>query len=185
MTVNGLSVTEKDINDINLNVSTDTDNIPVDVINNVSGERYAMNISLDYEGEFGFTAVMTVNMEKKNAGLYANLFYYNETSGELEFMCADEIDDDGNADLEFSHASDYTIIIDKEPMDGTASEENTESAESTENGKSDESSADSVPAVAETESDGDIVVWILMIGAVVLLAGICAYLFFAAKKKEK
>jgi len=34
--------------------------------------------SLAYDGEFGFTATLTVNMESKNAGLYANLFYYNE-----------------------------------------------------------------------------------------------------------
>ena len=27
--------------------------IPVDVINNVTGERYSMNLSLAYDGEFG------------------------------------------------------------------------------------------------------------------------------------
>lgn len=60
--------------------------IPVEIINNVTGERYSVNLTLAYDGEFGFRATLTVNMDKKNAGLFANLFYYNEQSGELEFI---------------------------------------------------------------------------------------------------
>ena len=59
--------------------------IPVDVINNVTGERNSMNPLLAYDGEFGFTATLTINMESKNTGLYANMFYYNEQTGKLEF----------------------------------------------------------------------------------------------------
>ena len=92
--------------------------IPVDVINNVTGERYSMNLSLAYDGEFGFTATLIINMESRNAGLYANLFCYNEQTGELEFVSAGQIDADGNAELEFTHASDYTIVIDEAVMDG-------------------------------------------------------------------
>ena len=58
--------------------------IPVEIINNVTGERYSVNLTLAYDGEFGFRATLTVNMDKKNAGLFANLFYYNEQSGKLE-----------------------------------------------------------------------------------------------------
>ena len=89
---NGLSwkIYGKDITDaagdIDFDVTVGADagkSIPVDVINNVTGERYSMNLTLAYDGEFGFTATLTVNMESKNAGLYANLFYYNEQTGEL------------------------------------------------------------------------------------------------------
>ena len=92
---NGLSwkIYGKDITDaagdIDFDVTVGADagkSIPVDVINNVTGERYSMNLTLAYDGEFGFTATLTVNMESKNAGLYANLFYYNEQTGELEFI---------------------------------------------------------------------------------------------------
>lgn len=58
--------------------------IPVDVINNVTGERNSMNPLLAYDGEFGFTATLTINMESKNTGLYANMFYYNEQTGKLK-----------------------------------------------------------------------------------------------------
>ena len=124
---NGLSwkIYGKDITDaagdIDFDVTVGADagkSIPVDVINNVTGERYSMNLSLAYDGEFGFTATLTINMESKNAGLYANLFYYNEQTGELEFVSAGQIDADGNAELEFTHASDYTIVVDVAVMDG-------------------------------------------------------------------
>ena len=118
--INGQDITEPS-GDIDFGVTVGADagkSIPVDVINNVTGERYSMNLSLAYDGEFGFTATLTINMESKNAGLYANLFYYNEQTGELEFVSAGQIDADGNAELEFTHASDYTIVVDVAVMDG-------------------------------------------------------------------
>ena len=105
--------------DIDFGVTVGADagkSIPVDVINNVTGERFSLNLTLAYDGEFGFTATLTVNMESKNAGLYANLFYYNEQTGELEFISAGQIDSDGNVELVFTHASDYTIVVDTRIM---------------------------------------------------------------------
>ena len=130
---NGLSwkIYGKDITDatgdIDFDVTVGADagkSIPVDVINNVTGERYSINLTLAYDGEFGFTATLTVNMESKNAGLYANLFYYNEQTGELEFISAGQIDSDGNVELVFTHASDYTIVVDARIMSDNAQADN-------------------------------------------------------------
>ena len=118
--VNGQSITGDAIGDIDFSVTTNTNSIPVDIINNITGERYSKQISLSYDGEFGFTAVLSINMEAANAGLFANLFYYNENTGEMEFICYDEIAADGTADLTFTHASDYAIVIDTEPMDSVS-----------------------------------------------------------------
>ena len=118
--INGKDITDA-AGDIDFGVTVGADagkSIPVDVINNVTGERYSMNLSLAYDGEFGFTAILTINMESKNTGLYANLFYYNEQAGKLEFVSAGLIDADGNVELEFTHASDYTVVIDAAVMDG-------------------------------------------------------------------
>ena len=111
--INGKEITDA-AGDIDFGVTIGADagkSIPVDVINKVSGEKYSMNLSLAYDGEFGFTATLTVNMESKNSGMYANLFYYNEQTGKLEFVSAGQIDSDGNVDLAFTHASDYTIVV--------------------------------------------------------------------------
>lgn len=124
--INGQDITEPS-GDIDFGVTVGAaagSSIPVDVINNVTGERYSMNLSLAYDGEFGFTATLTVNMESKNAGLYANLFYYNEQTGELEFISAGQIDSDGNVELVFTHASDYTIVVDTKIMSGNAQADN-------------------------------------------------------------
>ena len=72
--INGQDITDA-AGDIDFDVTVGADagkSIPVDVINNVTGERSSMNLTLAYDGEFGFTATLTVNMESKNAGLYAN-----------------------------------------------------------------------------------------------------------------
>ena len=116
--INGKDITDA-AGDIDFGVTIGADagkSIPVDVINKVSGEKYSMNLSLAYDGEFGFTATLTVNMEPKNSGMYANLFYYNEQTGKLEFVSAGQIDPDGNVELVFTHASDYTIVVDTRIM---------------------------------------------------------------------
>ena len=124
--IHGKDITEA-AGDIDFGVTVGVDagkSIPVDVINNVTGERSSVNLTLAYDGEFGFIATLTVNMESKNAGLYANLFYYNEQTGELEFICAGQIDADGNAELEFTHASDYTIVVDTRIMSDNGQADN-------------------------------------------------------------
>lgn len=180
--VNGKSITTDKVSDIDFSVKVGEEagnTIPVDVINNVTGERYSIQISLAYDGEFGFTAVLSINMEAKNAGLYANLFYYNETTGELEFICADEIAEDGTADLTFTHASDYTIAIDEAPMDGSEADDSTEIG-------SEDSSADSTEAGSGdvvTKEDAWNPLWIIIIGIIVIVAGLGV--FFVVKKKKK
>lgn len=169
--VNGNSITTDKVSDIDFSVKVGEEagnNIPVDVINNVTGERYSIQISLAYDGEFGFTAVLSINMEAKNVGLYANLFYYNETTGELEFICADEIAEDGTADLTFTHASDYTIVIDEAPMDG--------------NGADDSTGTGSNNVTTESKEDSWNPLWIIIIGAIVIVAALG--IFFIIKKKE-
>ncbi len=122
-TVKGKSVTADNVKDIDFSVKTGVKTIPVDVVNNVTGERTNLQISLGYEGKFGFEAVLSINLDKKNVGLFANLFYYNTSNGKLEFICADKIADDGTAELTFTHASDYVIVLDTKAMNGNGEHE--------------------------------------------------------------
>ena len=121
-TVNGKSVKADEWKDIDFAATFGTDenplnSIPVKVINLVTGERSSVALQLAHSGEFGFEAVLTVDLEEKNAGLYANLFFYNEDAEELEFICADVIAKDGTADLTFTHASDYLIVLSETSME--------------------------------------------------------------------
>ena len=176
---NGLSwkIYGKDITDaagdIDFDVTVGADagkSIPVDVINNVTGERSSMNLTLAYDGEFGFTATLTVNMESKNAGLYANLFYYNEQTGELEFISAGQIDPDGNVELVFTHASDYTIVVDTRIM--------------SDNGQADNKADETIPA-SKTDDSTSKYTWN---NTIIIIIGICIILivfgaiFYVRKK---
>lgn len=176
---NGLSwkIFGKDITDaagdIDFDVTVGADagkSIPVDVINNVTGEHSSLNLTLAYDGEFGFTATLTVNMESKNAGLYANLFYYNEQTGELEFISAGQIDPDGNVELVFTHASDYTIVVDAKIM--------------SDNGQADNKSDETIPA-PKTDDSTSKYAWnntiIIIIGICIMLIVIGA-IFYVRKK---
>ncbi|WP_337413176.1 hypothetical protein [Waltera sp.] len=176
---NGLSwkIFGKDITDaagdIDFDVTVGADagkSIPVDVINNVTGEHSSLNLTLAYDGEFGFTATLTVNMESKNAGLYANLFYYNEQTGELEFISAGQIDPDGNVELVFTHASDYTIVVDTKIM--------------SDNGQADNKADETIPA-SKTDDSTSKYTWnntiIIIIGICIMLIVIGA-VFYVRKK---
>ena len=107
--VNGRNITSGKTPDIDFSVKSYTESIPVDVVNNITGERYGIQISLAHNGEFGFTAVLSINLGRDNAGQKATLYYYN--GGALELMCESEISADGTARLTFAHASDYLIVI--------------------------------------------------------------------------
>ncbi len=108
-TINGESVTEP--MDIDLKVRTSSD-IPIKVINKLTDEYTYETITLAHNGEFGFTAILTANLGGGNKNLYANLYWYND--GTTEFICSDKINSKGRAELTFTHASEYIIVIDEE-----------------------------------------------------------------------
>ena len=112
-TVNGTDIpTDAELSDLDLGVTMDSDGIPVNVINTITGERDSVQMTLAYDGEFGFTMTLSAPLGKKNAGLWANLYHYDEDAEAMSFEAAAEIDDDGNAALPMSHASQYAVVID-------------------------------------------------------------------------
>ena len=109
---NGLDVPKGGVS-LNLGVKTGTKTIPTKVINALTGETTTVQLQLDHNGPFGMSLKLSVDLDKKHDGLYANLYFYNPKSGELEFQSAGLISG-GKASWVFDHASDYAIVIDKE-----------------------------------------------------------------------
>ena len=187
-TVNGMDITEP-VGDIDFGVKTGADagdTIPVEVINRVTGERYYMNVSLSHEGEFGFTAVLRFTMDSADAGLYANLFYYNEQTGELEFICADRIAEDGSVKLTFTHASEYTVVIDEASMEDMASAgDDADGADTDATAADGDASADGTASAQAESGAGNgagAYWWILLI--VAALAVVIVLLLVLKKKKD-
>jgi hypothetical protein len=114
--INGLSITDSSLNDVNLDVTLDTEAIPAELIRQMAGEQTSSTLSLAYDGPFGFTSVLTINLNEINAGKYGNLFYYDPETKQLTLQAVGEIGEKGSVELPFDHASDYVVIISEEPM---------------------------------------------------------------------
>ena len=175
--VNGKSITTDKADDIDFSVKTGTNAIPVDIVNNITGERYSILLSLSHEGEFGFTAILSINLGKDNAGLTANLYYYNESTGELEFVCADTVAEDGMVSLAFTHASDYAVVIDADSM-----EQETGAGSTAEVPKTGEESTSADTTDADVNDDLWNRIWVFAFCGVLVIAGLV--IFFVGRKKN-
>ena len=112
-TVNGQDIPENaTLTDIDLSVSMNTSTIPVNLINLVTGEKGAVQMTLAHDGEFGFTMTLTAPVGAENKGLWANLYHYDTTSKRMLFEAAAQVDASGNVALKLSHASEYAIVLD-------------------------------------------------------------------------
>ena len=112
-TVNGQDIPENaTLTDIDLGVSMNTSTIPVNVINQVTGEKSAVQMTLAHDGEFGFTMTLTAPVGAENKGLWANLYYYDAISKRMLFEAAAQVDEDGKASLPFDHAGEFAIVLD-------------------------------------------------------------------------
>ena len=174
--VNGRDVTVEGVRDIDFGVKYGEQaegNIPVSVINNVTGEKFYTGLSLAYDGEFGFQAVLTVNMDQKNAGLYASLYYYNEQTGEMEFICEEEIAEDGSVALTFTHASEYILVVDAKTTEQEPAD--------TETGKV--QPADTGIVAAPAQEENHTAWWIFLIGAAAAAVGALAVILVNRKRR--
>ena len=112
--INGQDIpTDLDITDLDLGVSLNTSDIPMDVINMVTGEKSTVQLSLAHDGEFGFTLTLTAPVDTQNKGLWANLYHYDTTRKQMLFETAAQVDASGNVALKFTHASEYAIVLDE------------------------------------------------------------------------
>ena len=178
-TIHGDTIETDHLEDINLKVSFGNSQIPEWKLETLTAGETYVEMALEHEGEFGFTAVLSVQLEDGRSGQYANLFYYNEQTGDFEFMCASLISSKGIADFEFKHASDYVIIISNETKENLLVEKAEEFAlAQAEAEEAVMQAKEELPAKEPGKAAGIIVLILLASVAI----GIGAYLIF--KKKD-
>ena len=186
---------------VNLSVTPDAD-IPVKVINRLTGECYCTSFTLEYSGEFGFIAKLSMGLGKENKGLYANLYYYLG-DGEFEFIGSAKVNSEGVAKLSLSHASDYVVIVDEtdhaadnksgdaeKPESGEtdhAADNESGDAEKPESGETnhavDNESGDAEKLESNETNHGTGVVVFVLIAVIILAAAVTVVL--SRKKKQK
>ncbi|RFZ76575.1 hypothetical protein DS742_22710 [Lacrimispora amygdalina] len=180
-TINGMDVSEDALLDIDLGVTKKTSVIPEDVVNRIRGENRSVQIELAHNGAFGFKATLTIAFEKGEVGKFANLFYYNEETGKLEYMESTQVEEDGKATLTFVHASAYTIVLSNVAMDESAVDSLTE----TENQTEDSTKADSTEVQVTEETSGNMMVFWILLGIIVVVVIGGTTIYMRRKKDNK
>ena len=98
--------------DLDLAVTWKSQGIPADLLSPLLG-RETVQFSVKHDGEFGFALTLTAPLGKENAGYWANLYHYDENTKTLNYETSAQIDDQGDASLRMTHASQYAIVIDE------------------------------------------------------------------------
>ena len=166
----------EDVNSINVDmgVKLNEADIPENVLATLPQDSPIILMSLAHDGPFEFGAVLEVPVNKLNAGKYANLFYYNPDTAEMEFIAASVVSEDGMAEFVMDHASDYAIVLAEQSLDPNPPVEE----EPIENEK---------PAISEDNSaivsSVGVVVLVIII-AVLAVVGIVFGVRFFKKKSE-
>lgn len=105
--IDGSKVTSAKALDLAVTITTDV--VPEALIKEVAGELNAIVINIAHDGELGLEAELGIYYGEECWDAYVNLFYYNE-DGELEFLEAVTVDEDGYAVFTLNHASDYVLV---------------------------------------------------------------------------
>lgn len=112
-TVNGKDIPAgADLTDLDLSVDMDTGTIPAEAVNSVAGEAGTVQLTVKNDGKFGFTMTLTAPVGAKNAGLWANLYHYDEAAGKLVYTASSLVDGNGYASLPVGSAGQYALVLD-------------------------------------------------------------------------
>lgn len=101
------------LQDISLKVSMNTQGIPSKVLCGLPGSHTFLQMTLGHDGLFGFPVKLHADVGRGNSGKWANLYYYNEGTGKMEFETAARVTASGDAAFTMTHASQYAIVLDE------------------------------------------------------------------------
>ena len=117
--INGKDITGNVTAPIDLGLVVGTSDIPKQKVTALADGNETIQLSLNYDGVFGFEGILRLSVGKDYSGKIANLYYYNETTGKFEYYQAAQVKEDGTVDFKFSHASDYVIVLNDTDMSQT------------------------------------------------------------------
>lgn len=116
---NGKDITGNVTAPIDLGLVVGTSDIPKQKVTALADGNETIQLSLNYDGVFGFEGILRLSVGTDHSGKIANLYYYNETTGKFEYYQAVQVKEDGTVDFKFSHASDYVIVLNDTDMSQT------------------------------------------------------------------
>lgn len=115
-TIPGMNITQVPEENISLLITANPDTLNAEKVEEFFGETLAVQFAIDYDGDFGFEAILDYKLGEEYAGKYANLFYVSDDT--FEFVEGVTVAEGGVASFTFTHASDYIIAVTEEPYTG-------------------------------------------------------------------
>lgn len=156
-----IDVASADLNtltSVDMGITFGANDIPIELIDEFADGNEYLQFTLAHDGPFGFDAILEVTLNPEDCGRYANLFYYNPETKQLEFVCDAIIDAEGKAHFQMDHASSYVIIVSDQSLSG----------------------------LLETGGDNGIIKWIIIGVFIFMLLVVTGYgVFFFWKRKQE
>lgn len=165
-TINGEDIWVDEIVDINLEVKLNSNAIPTEKVTELAKDKTTHQMSLTYNGGFGLNAILTVNVGDKYKGQNASLYYYND-EGEFELQSKSAIAQNGYVNFDFSHASDYVIVIEEDETNKNETPKNeSDKNETTENDVNKEQTTQNGNESPKTGDVNNMCVWFVLFAGV-------------------
>jgi len=184
--INASDIGDGELRDIDFTVTLHTNNIVREIVDAILGNNNGFQFNIRHHGEFGLKARLKLPVGKEHKGRIADLYYFNEETAELELAGSDTVTEDGTASYDFTHASDYLIVLSGDVVeDGTGEDTGVVTPE---DGATDEEALgeDNTAVDTPAQDGGNNSLWIIIaiIALVLIAAGVCVYRFVFAQKGE-
>ena len=160
-------------NDIDLGIKENTNDIPRDVIAKVEvdDDSVAKEFSINHEGDFGFTAHLTVALGAVEAGKTAKLYYYNKATGAMEVVDTAVVNSYGEATFALTHASSYAVTLNSKVASVSPDDSKGTTAGVTDKSK-------------DKKSSSRWWIWVI-VAAVILTGAACGVVVYLKQKEEE
>lgn len=110
-TIQGSSVSHA-TQDIDFGIKLNVSEIPEDTLKNLETDaKDYYQFVIAHSGDFGFPASLSMYIDTKEAGKYADLFYYHMLDNTMDHIDTCMIDARGYASFILNHASSYAVTV--------------------------------------------------------------------------
>lgn len=172
-TLQGSSVSQA-AQDVDLGITFNANEIPADTLKNLETEAKDYHqFVIAHSGDFGFSASLSMYIDTKEAGEYADLFYYNVADNTMDHVDTCMIDARGYASFMLNHASSYAITVNRVKYTGGTSQNEANTGEVKE------------PVHIKQEKKESPLKWILLFSAVVVICIFAIILVLRGNHKKK
>ncbi len=109
--MNGSAMKAESLTNMDLNVRIGTKSIPESILSDVVSTNPHFEFEISYTGPLGFIATLVFPVGANYAGMYANLYHYQEANKDMILEKTTVVNGDGYAEFEMAHASCFSVVL--------------------------------------------------------------------------